>query len=70
MNIYAERGSKVRFANPTAGYEFDQEQCRKLLTLGAVYTVASTDVERFSTAVQLKEVPGVRFNSVMFEDAE
>ena len=68
MNIYARPGDKVRYANPTAGYPFDQERCRQLLTLGETYTVAFTEVEQCSTSVGLKELAGERFNSVMFED--
>ena len=67
MNIYAETGDKVVFSNPNAGYNGDQEMCKKYLEVGKVYTVEFTEVYSCSTDVCLEEVPGISFNSVMFE---
>lgn len=69
MNIYAEEGHKVVFSNPNAGLFIHQEMAAKHLTVGETYTVDYTDVGGWSTDVYLKEVDGVRFNSVLFEDA-
>jgi hypothetical protein len=69
MDIYAKEGTKVIFANPTWGYQFDQKMAAKHLKEGAVYTVERTDVDSWHTDVYLKEVPGIAFNSVHFVEA-
>jgi len=68
MDIYAQPGTKVIFDNPKNGYSYDQEDCRKHLTFGQIYTVERTDVHSAYTDVWLQEVPDVSFNSVMFSD--
>jgi hypothetical protein len=68
MDIHAKPGTKIKFAFPNAGYEPDQELARKHLKVGKIYTVAYTSVHRNYTNVYLKEVPGVKFNSVLFND--
>ena len=40
---------------------------RKHLTEGEEYTVERTEVSSCHTDVYLEEIPGVAFNSVMFE---
>lgn len=69
MNIFAAPGTRVRFSFPDNGYEPDMQLAGKHLTVGAEYTVAGTEVGSWSTAVSLAEVPGLRFNSVMFAEA-
>lgn len=69
MNIYAKSGHKVIFKHPNYGYENDQETARKHLKVGGKYTVENTSVDTWKTDVYLKEVPGIAFNSVLFEDA-
>lgn len=68
MNIDARSGAKVLFHNK-GGYEYQQEQALKYLTLGAIYTVDFTRVHRNHTEVYLVEHPGISFNSVQFADA-
>ncbi len=68
MDIYAEPGTKVRFAFPNNGYDFHKETAKQHLIEGEIYTVKITDVGSFHTDVYLQEVPGVKFNSVMFEN--
>lgn len=70
MDIYAQPGSKIIFANPDNGYRYHQEQCAKHLREGGIYTVSRTDVGSCSTDVYIKEAPGIPFNSVMFDDYE
>lgn len=70
MNIYAKKGDKVIFCNPENGRLYNQEDCFKYLKLDQVYTVDHTDVFGSSTDVYLQEVPGVSFNSVMFDDVK
>lgn len=67
MKIDAQKGTKVVFMYPNNGYSHDQEIARKHLEKGKEYTVAQVDVGRYETDVYLKEVPGIVFNSVMFE---
>lgn len=69
MNIYALPGSKVIFAYPDSGYESDQERAKKYLKVGEIYTIKEIRVHDWSTEVFLEEVPGVAFNSVLFNDA-
>jgi len=69
MNIGAVAGHKVVFVHPDAGYSPDQENGRRYLKVGQVYTIKRIKVHRASTDVWLNEVPKVSFNSVMFEDA-
>lgn len=67
MDIHAKNGTKVVFANPGSGYEPEQELAKKHLKVGATYTVARTEVGSFHTKVFLEEIPGIAFNSVMFD---
>ncbi len=68
MNIHAKNGDKVIVSSLTAGYESDQKVAEKHLLIGEVYTVESTQVHSWHTDVYLLEIPGVKFNSVFFED--
>lgn len=68
MNIFARKGDKVVYCYPGNGYEYDQEVCKKYLTLNGVYTVESTAVGQSHSSVILKEVPNRSFNTVMFSD--
>lgn len=68
MNIYAQKGAKVKFAFPTFGYEYQQEKALKFLRIGSIYTVERTEVYASYTHVYLVEVPDIPFNSVHFED--
>ncbi len=70
MNIYAEKGVRVVFANSTAGYLGDQETAAKYMKVGEAYTVERTHVAGFHTNVELQEFPGVFFNSVMFDSQD
>ena len=68
MNIYAEKGTKIRFSNPDAGYTPHQETAKDYLRVGVEYTVDHTDVGNWHTDVYIAEVPDTAFNSVMFEE--
>ena len=67
MDIYAKKGTKIKFTNPNNGRAHDQETAKKHLTVGHDYTVKATDVSDWHTDVFIKEIPGVAFNVVMFE---
>lgn len=70
MNIYALNGHKVSFTHPNGGWPYDQQQAKTYLELDNTYTVDRTIVHSSSTDVFLKEVPNIKFNSVMFDDVE
>lgn len=70
MNIYALNGHKVKCKTFNAGYDHDKETAKKYLKLWSDYEVERTEVGNWYTDVYLKQFPGVRFNSVFFEDAE
>ena len=69
MDVYSKPGTKVIFDAPENGYEFDQRTAKKYLKVGAVYTVAKTEVHSSSTDVYLVGFPGC-FNSVFFGSLE
>lgn len=68
MDIYAPAGTKVRYAFPEAGWDHHKSMGELHLKADAVYTVASTEVHSWHTLVTLEEVPGIQFNSVLFEE--
>lgn len=59
-------GDKVIFAYPTNGWSNDQNRAFEHLVVGKEYTIKDVVVGDWSSLVVLKEVPGVRFNSVHF----
>lgn len=68
MDIYAKKGHKVIFKYPDNGYTPDQEQAKKYLKVGETYTVNKTEVHSSTADVELIEIPGQYFNSVLFVD--
>ena len=68
MNIHAKRGTIIVFNHPNAGLPHEQEEARRKLDVNSIYTVERTDVHSFKTYVYLQEIPGIPFNSVLFEE--
>lgn len=68
--LRCERGSRVVFAHPDSGMAGDIQRAQKHLTVGAVYTVESLTIGGWCSELTLKEVPGVKFNTVQFEMEE
>lgn len=67
IDIETPESTKVVMWFPFNGYEFDQEQLKKLgIKLGDVFTVDYTVVHSSSTELFLKEFPGKSFNHVHF----
>lgn len=64
----ARLGSRLKFKNPLNGYHADQALARLNLRVDHVYTLSAISIHAFHTEIYLVEVPGVSFNSVMFED--
>lgn len=59
---------RVLFCFPTHGYPHDRTHANERLRVGDIYTVRVMEVGQSSSRVQLEEVPGEWFNSVMFTD--
>lgn len=70
MNIHAKKGDKVTVTEKGMinGYPAHQEEAKKYLKVGGIYTVDHTHVHQSSTDVYLFEIPDRYFNSVHFED--
>jgi hypothetical protein len=70
MNIYALQGHKITVTEESisAGYELDKKRQLEHLKIGTIYTVDRTEVDSSKTYVWIKEIPGMSFNSVAFED--
>jgi hypothetical protein len=66
IDIYSGPGTPVVF-HGEGGTKIDNERARKFLTVGSTYTVERTVVHAWSTDVFLREVPGERFGSSLFE---
>ena len=64
MNIYAPKGTKVRFLNFN-GQDWEREKAATVFDTEKEYTVDHTDVGNWSTDVYFEEVAGP-WNSVMF----
>ena len=51
------------------GHDWQRAEAREMLFANAKYTIATIDISNWSTAITLKEVPGHRFNSVLFSQS-
>jgi hypothetical protein len=68
MNIYATPGTRIVFKYPNNGHPDDRDRVMLALQVGQTYTVQKTSVGDWSSSVTLTEVPGVAFNTVMFDN--
>lgn len=67
MPIDAKQGTKVVYAYPENGQQWDMDRLERLgLKVGDEFTVEGTEISGFSTALRLREFPGKRFNTVNF----
>lgn len=60
------RGTKVRFLGKN-GYKYQLEEAKKLMDIGAILDVESSETFSSSSIVSFKQFPGKKFNTVMFE---
>ncbi len=60
--------TSVRYAHPENGYAKDQQMARLYLKVGKTYRVTRTAVHSWFTDLYLQELPGIPFNSVLFEE--
>lgn len=70
MNILSRPGTKVVFENPQNGHPEDRELAREYLEVGHTYTVEKMKVDRWHSEVFLEEIPGIAFNTVLFENKQ
>jgi hypothetical protein len=68
MNIHSPKGTKVIFAFPKAGYEYQIKIAQKHLILNKVYTVDHIEIHKWHSNVYLKEIPDIGFNSCLFKE--
>lgn len=65
--LHCERGCKVIVKTLDAGYNNEQEDARRLFSVGDIFTVRNVNVGGWSSEFELKEFPQERFNTVFFE---
>ena len=66
MNIYARRGTKVKYLG-TGGYDHHKEHADKHLKIGKIYTVETTDVDGWHTDVFLEEIYDDDVKHILYE---
>jgi hypothetical protein len=69
MNIWTQKGAKIKFANAEAGFPSDERSVKEHLVLDEIYTISRIIVCSYRTTVYLEEVPKIGFNSCHFENA-
>ena len=67
MDIYAKPGTKVKYTGE-GGYDNDRHIAASHMEIGTIVTVKKIDVGNFMSYVEFEEFPGIRFNTVMFEN--
>jgi len=71
MGIDEKEGTRITLIHKDCklinGRESDRQYASEYLEIGDLYTVNYIDVDRWSSGVYLKEVPGRCFNTVMFK---
>ena len=70
MDIFNSKERKIVCVENDDAGAFGCNGTGHMLTVGAVYTVIDVEVHSWHTIVELKEFPGVGFNSVLFEEIE
>ena len=62
-----ERGSYVVLRYPENGTDSDKEMVEKYLKKDELYTVEFLTIGGYQSEVELKQFPGIKFNSIHFE---
>lgn len=68
MDVWSKPGNRVIYANPNEGKPGDRWVARCCLSVGGIYTVKGIRVYPSYSEVQLREVPDIWFNTVLFKD--
>lgn len=66
MTLSTGKSRKVIFKYPENGSQIDEERAAENLTLNGEYTVVTISIGGSTSFVELKEVPGIVFNTVHF----
>lgn len=66
LDLAEKEGDLIRYYFPDSGYIGDQFQASQHLKVGQTYTVRRLDVGSSSSTVQVVELPGLNFNTVLF----
>ena len=66
---YIENIKYVKFSNTNSGYENQMNMARLRLIKDYQYTVVRIEVDGWQTDYFLKEIPGIGFNSCLFNAA-
>lgn len=69
MDIYSAPGTRVVYMGIN-GYGSERDFANICLSIGGTYTVSMIDVGGWSSSVELLELPGKWFNTVMFRNAD
>lgn len=70
FDIWNHSERKIRCIDNTLTGWFKCNENSHLLTVGDIYTVTDVEVHSWHTNVYVAEIPGVAFNSVLFEEIE
>lgn len=66
MTLSTRKNNKVIFKYPNNGRQADVERAAENLILNGEYTVETISIGGSTSFVELKEVPGIVFNTVHF----
>ena len=69
LSLDTRQGDYARY-HGNGGWPGDAEDADQFLTRGQIYQVSRVIVENWSSEVVLREFPGERFNTVLFENVE
>ena len=69
MDIQAKPGTKVKFIGK-GSYDNDMHNAFDHMDVGEVFTVKNIDIDPWISHVEFEELPGITFNTVMFEEVE
>ena len=69
MSIRSKPGDRVVFMGRN-GYNYELEEAKRCLSIGGTYTIKRIDVHNWSSSIELLEIPGKYFNTVMFRNEE
>lgn len=70
MDIHSPKGTKIVYAYPNNGWDYDVKRAAEHLTVGETYTVARIEVGNSTSYVTLEEKPDYVFNTVQFSHAK
>jgi len=70
MNIYAPKGTKIKFVNRDYRNWGSCDDPNKFLNIDQIYTIDHTEPHSWHTKVYLQEFPDNKFNTIHFIEVE